>query len=66
MHIIEYRYRLVLGQQWTEWREHHAAESEAEAVEAVRYLEQSEREDRADGLLARFEETQYRIVEVEG
>ena len=62
MYRIEYRYRLELGQRWTDWKEHHAATTKEEALEAVRYLERMEREDRADGLLARFEETQYRVA----
>ena len=61
-YVVEYRYRFELGQKFTDWKEHHTADSEAEALEAVRYLELSELEDRADGLLARFEETQYRVV----
>lgn len=61
-YVIEYRYRFELGQQWTDWREHHTADSEEEARQAVRYLERMERKDRADELLTRFEETQYRAV----
>lgn len=62
MYRIEYRYRLELGQRWTDWKEHHATTTKEEALEAVRYLERMEREDRADGLLSRWEETQYRVA----
>lgn len=62
MYIVEYRYRLELGQQWTDWKEHHSTATKEEALEAVEYLELTELEDRADGLLSRWEETQYRIV----
>ena len=63
-YIIEYRYRLELGQQWTEWKEHHTTDSVEEAGREMHYLEQMEGEDRAEGLLSRWEETQYRVVGV--
>lgn len=62
-YVVEYRYRFELGQKFTDWKEHHATSTKEEALEAIEYLERMELEDRADGLLARFEETQYRVVE---
>lgn len=61
MYVVEYRYRSY-RQPWTDWKEHHSTATKEEALEAVEYLELTELEDRADGLLSRWEETQYRVV----
>lgn len=61
MYIIEYRYRSY-RQPWTDWKEHHSAATKEEALEAIEYLELTELEDRADGLAAWGEKTEYRVV----
>lgn len=62
MYIIEYRYRPGFREPLTDWKEHHASDSEADALAEIRYLERMDRKDRADGLAAWWERTEYRVV----
>ena len=62
MHIIEYRYRPDFRSPMTEWKEHHVAGTVEDAELELRHLERMDRKDRADGLVAWWEKTEYRIV----
>ena len=65
-HIVEYRYRPDFRSPMTEWKKHHKSDSEADALEEIQYLKGLDDADREDGLVAWWDNTEYRIAEVMG
>lgn len=65
-YIVEYRYKPGFREPLTEWKYHHKSDSEADALEEIRYLERTDRQDRAEGLMSWWEKTEYRVAEVMG
>lgn len=65
-HIVEYRFKSGFRERWSEWKEHHASDSEEDALAEIRYLQGLDRADRKEGLVAWWDETQYRVAEVMG
>lgn len=61
-HIVEYRYRPDFRSPLTEWKKHHKSDSEADALAEIKYLQKSDDADRADGMIALWEKTEYRAV----
>ena len=65
-YMVEYRIKSGFRERWSEWKEHHRSDSEADALEEIKYLQGLDDADREEGLVAWWDNTEYRIAEVMG